>query len=253
MKRTLFLLFCLLLSANVQGQFIPAVPSDKPSDLATVEQSANSSANSPSVSSANSTPVAQKSENLPEKAVSNSAIGLKGFPLKRYASTVFTKWAKVKGEDNCRQAALDYIDLVVALSKDDLLPLEVKKPLDAQIKYRLKSLCVTLTAYNQQHQKARLAAEKAQSVALKNGNNGILAQQGNFANALNPENAQTSNYEKEGQELVELIQKTIRTQTWESNGGPGQIQYWGQQKVLVISQTLEAHEEISALLEMLRR
>ena len=142
-----------------------------------------------------------------------------------------------------------------------------KRVLDDQIKTRLRSLKATIGAYNKQRRMARLAAEKEakkaagipirpQSIKPRQNNNqnndGILAQQGDFANVLG-ENAKTSNYEKEGEELVELIQKTICIDTWEINGGNGTIYYYGPMKAMVVNQTAEVHEEIAQVLEQLRR
>jgi hypothetical protein len=56
-----------------------------------------------------------------------------------------------------------------------------------------------------------------------------------------------------GEELVELIEKTIAPETWESAGGNGSIYYFYPLKVLVIRQTGEVHGHTSGLLDGLRR
>ena len=204
------------------------------------------------------------------KAKKSVIPNLKGDALKDYSKELLKKWARVRdkgNEDDCRQAAREYIGAILALAKDDVMDITSKRVLDDQIKTRLRSLKATIGAYNKQRRMARLAAEKEakkaagipirpQSIKPRQGNNqnndGILAQQGDFANILG-ENAKTSNYEKEGEELVELIQKTVCIDTWEINGGNGTIYYYGPMKAMVVNQTAEVHEEISAVLEQLRR
>ncbi len=53
--------------------------------------------------------------------------------------------------------------------------------------------------------------------------------------------------------LIELITTTIAPTTWDEVGGPGSIAPFETNLSLVISQTQEVHEEISDLLEQLRR
>jgi hypothetical protein len=56
-----------------------------------------------------------------------------------------------------------------------------------------------------------------------------------------------------GQDLVELIQRTIAPSTWDVNGGPGTIRYWRPGAALVIRQTTEVHEDISDFVRQLQR
>jgi general secretion pathway protein D len=53
--------------------------------------------------------------------------------------------------------------------------------------------------------------------------------------------------------LMDLIQSTVAFETWEPQGGAGQIKPFATNLSLVISQTQEVHEEIAELLEQLRR
>ena len=203
------------------------------------------------------------------KAKSSVIPDLKGEELKAYSKGLLRKWVKARdmGEDACHQAAREYIGAILALAKDDVMDITSKRILDDQIKTRLRSLKATIGAYNRRHRMERLVAEKEarkaaglpprpQSIKPRKNNNqnndGILAQQGDFANILG-EDAKTSNNEKEGEELVELIQKTICIDTWEINGGNGTIYYFGPMKSMVVNQSAEVHEEISQVLEQLRR
>jgi hypothetical protein len=54
-----------------------------------------------------------------------------------------------------------------------------------------------------------------------------------------------------GQDLLELIEKTIAPGTWASQGGPGRIYYWRNGRAMVVSQTQEAHEELADLIGQL--
>jgi hypothetical protein len=53
--------------------------------------------------------------------------------------------------------------------------------------------------------------------------------------------------------LIELIQNTVATDTWQDVGGPGSTERFEVNLSLVISQSQEVHEEIEQLLEELRR
>ena len=56
-----------------------------------------------------------------------------------------------------------------------------------------------------------------------------------------------------GQQLVDLIQKTIAPSTWDVNGGLGTIYYWRPGRALVVRQTGEVHEQMGNALGQLRR
>ncbi len=56
-----------------------------------------------------------------------------------------------------------------------------------------------------------------------------------------------------GQDLVDLIQRTIAPTTWDVNGGQGSIYYWSHGRALIIRQTDEVHEQIGGVLEQLGR
>ncbi len=53
--------------------------------------------------------------------------------------------------------------------------------------------------------------------------------------------------------LMELIETTVAPETWESLGGPSNMQPYAQNLSLVISTTTEVHDQIVELLESLRR
>ena len=55
-----------------------------------------------------------------------------------------------------------------------------------------------------------------------------------------------------GWELVELIQRIVAPDFWDSRGGPGSIRYFAMRKVLVIRATTDVHEQVRDLLTALR-
>jgi hypothetical protein len=56
-----------------------------------------------------------------------------------------------------------------------------------------------------------------------------------------------------GQQLIDLIQRTIRPQFWDTNGGPGSMFYYRPLMALVVSATSEVHGNVGGLLDALRR
>ena len=55
-----------------------------------------------------------------------------------------------------------------------------------------------------------------------------------------------------GQDLVELIQRTIAPETWDVNGGRGTIMYYAPLRVLVIRQTAKVHGRVGGVVGGLR-
>ena len=54
-------------------------------------------------------------------------------------------------------------------------------------------------------------------------------------------------------QLVDLIQATVRPESWEANGGTGTIRYFDNGHGLVVSAPEDVHEELDNLLRQLRR
>lgn len=55
------------------------------------------------------------------------------------------------------------------------------------------------------------------------------------------------------QELIDLIQRTIRPDFWDTAGGPGSMFYYRPLMALVVSATSEVHDNVGGLLKALRR
>jgi hypothetical protein len=56
-----------------------------------------------------------------------------------------------------------------------------------------------------------------------------------------------------GQDLVELIQRTIAPSSWDVNGGPGAIVYFSPLKALVVRNRSEIHEQLGDVVGQIRR
>jgi hypothetical protein len=56
-----------------------------------------------------------------------------------------------------------------------------------------------------------------------------------------------------GQQLIDLIQRTISPQFWDTAGGPGSMFYYRPLMALVVSATSEVHGNVGGLLDALRR
>ncbi len=56
-----------------------------------------------------------------------------------------------------------------------------------------------------------------------------------------------------GQELIDLIERTIRPDFWDTAGGRGSMFYYRPLMALVVTATTEVHENVAGLLEGLRR
>ena len=56
-----------------------------------------------------------------------------------------------------------------------------------------------------------------------------------------------------GEELIELIQRTIAPTFWDTAGGPGSMFYFRPLMALVVSATAEVHDNVGGLLGALRR
>ncbi|QDT12571.1 hypothetical protein [Planctomycetes bacterium K23_9] len=56
-----------------------------------------------------------------------------------------------------------------------------------------------------------------------------------------------------GWQLVELIERVVAPDFWDTNGGPGTIQYFAMRRFLVVRATSDVHEQIRDLLRALPR
>lgn len=179
-----------------------------------------------------------------------------GRDLREAVHRALRRWAR-PSEADADPAAREFLTLFDQLQRDSELPSAQREYLQQKVRIRLLELSDQI-ALRIARQKRQADAEQAASVALPADKAQPLAQQMGmaplgpqaragmpFANAMQPEDA--------GQALIDLIQKTIRPQSWDVNGGPGSIYYWYPGRALVIRQTDEVHQEIGGLLDQLQR
>ena len=190
-----------------------------------------------------------------------------GKELYRAVYATLKKWALAKEEIECQQAAIELLSVYEELFGDTQLPEDTQSTLRTLVRCRLKSLSQTLSVYNKKRGDVQRKAAIAQSRAAKRPANlslpdGKAVAEGQAFGAQRGKNpvddnwfgtGSSNNNADCGEDLVELIQNTIRRPTWQANGGNASIYYYRQLRALVVSQTQEGHEEIERLLEALRR
>ncbi len=86
----------------------------------------------------------------------------------------------------------------------------------------------------------------APNARFGNGNFGAN-NRGNGAGGIAAQNGDN------GPALVALIQKTIAPDSWDVNGGPGAVVYYGQSRALVVRQRAEVHEQLDGVIRGLRQ
>lgn len=195
----------------------------------------------------------------------------KGYELRDAVRAALRRWAK-PADAHAEQAARELLGLYRELQADDQLAKAQKEELRTLVRGRLGQLADQIRARLAREQ--RLAQnQRPKSVAAPPDKAGPLAQQwaaagapggmigrggmgfgagpgGGFGQAGFAGQPGTQDY---GQELVDLIQRTIAPRSWDVNGGPGSIYYWYPGRALVIRQTQEVHEQIGGVLEQLGR
>ena len=190
-----------------------------------------------------------------------------GKELYRAVYATLKKWALAKEEADCQQAAVELLYVYEELFGDTQLPEDTQSTLRTLVRSRLKSLAQTLSVYNKKRaneirKEALVQGKKSnqpKNLAVPKGKGeaaGSVLAQRNGGNIENDNWFGTGNSNSNadcGEDLVELIQNTIRRPTWQANGGEASIYYYRQLRALVVNQTQEGHEEIERLLEALRR
>lgn len=152
------------------------------------------------------------------------------------------QWAR-PGDSLADRAARDLLDLFKEVVEHPTLARESRKELALQLRSRLSALAQQITNRD------------AKSVAMPHGNRTILGQAagpgaGMGAGAGNQSNPDAGSA---GQDLVEVIRRTIAPGTWDVNGGQGAIMFWRQGAALVVRQTEEVHAEIGHLIGALEQ
>lgn len=192
------------------------------------------------------------SENQPKSIVPVR----KGKELEVATHQALRRWAKVD-KANSKTAAREFIIVFNELKQDATLARSTRQQLGGQVRNRLIRLSDTI-------QKSDNASSKSKSPAdldaVKN-RPGVLGQFGGGAGNQNVGgqggglggNQSNASPPDHGEDLVDLIHKTISPSSWDINGGPGTIQYWRPGHALVIRASDEVQEEIGGVLDQLHR
>ncbi len=184
----------------------------------------------------------------------------KGKKLEAAVHVALRRWAKTD-KSNAPSAAREFISVFNELKQDTSLARSTRLELGRQIRSRLIHLAEVIRKSN--------AANGISSAPPNLGDiqdrPNILGQMGGGMNQPggmgNPGTRGSGRgfggippngfQQDAGEELVDLIQKTISPASWDINGGPGSIQYWRPGHALVVRASEKVHEEIGGLLGQL--
>lgn len=193
------------------------------------------------------------------------AVVLRGRALSDEASACLRRWAGA-GPSQARQAAADYLRVHDLLVADQSLARSDREVLLQKLRGRLKALLAEL---NKPPAQGRAEAVEPSPLTVQLTRPTVLGQMampggrggagwgmggwqpwgaaGGQGGLGGPAQADAGN------DLAELIQKTIAPSTWNVNGGPGAIYYWSPGRAMVISASRDVHDQLGDLLDQLRR
>jgi len=183
-----------------------------------------------------------------------------GRELESAIHTALRRWAKPT-EAQAEPAARDFLVLYNELQRDTVLARTTRNPLAAKLRGRLAALAQQIEK-QRATANGRPAADRPGSVDLA-GKDGVLAQRGGgwgqpggfgggmgFGGAMGGQGAVKDDA---GEDLVDLIQKTISPGSWDVNGGPGSIYYWRPGRAIVVSAGDDVHDQVGDLLDQMNR
>lgn len=196
-----------------------------------------------------------------------------GRELEEATRAALRRWAKVNDPD-ADQAAREFLVLHDELQRDEKLASALREPLRQKVRGRLMALAQQIA--RRLAIQRRLAEQRGQQPPSVEAG-GVLAQWGGQGGMMGggpmgggmmgggPMGGGMMGggmmggpmigplVEDNGEQLVDLIQKTIAPATWDVLGGPGSIYYWRSGHSLIIRQTDEVHGDIVNLIEQLNR
>ncbi|MDO4585158.1 MAG: hypothetical protein Q4D62_13770 [Planctomycetia bacterium] len=159
-------------------------------------------------------------------------------PLPQRVQQTLKKWSKTPDE-NAEIAARELLLLHEELQTSTELSAKAQKILTQSVQRKLKGLS------------RQISSQAPSQVTLPEGVSEVLGQWNSGNDSLSQRQDELAQIG--GEQLVEVIQKTIRPDSWEENGGHGTIYYWNNHRVLIIRQTQQIHGEVGGVLRQLRR
>lgn len=188
------------------------------------------------------------------------------------------RWARPTDEQ-AEQAGAEFLALYREVDASDQLSTGQQEYLRTRVRSRLMKLSVQIA--KREAIQRRLARDARPGGVDVPAGRGVLAQQGNFGGGAGPGMGGPgmggmagggfgaggfgaggfglgggifgpADYDH-GQELVDLIQKTISPGSWDINGGPGSIYYWRPGRAIVVRQTDEIHGQLGNVLNQLQQ
>jgi hypothetical protein len=155
--------------------------------------------------------------------------------LRREVHDALRHWAR-PGDQQLTEAARELLELYRRVDRDTQLAAASRKELRLKLRSRLAGLAERIAARS-----VVIPADRSKPLAQQIG--GVPA--GSQATGVAAPDA--------GQDMVDLIQKTIAPHTWDVNGGPGVIRFWRPGLALVVYQTGEVHAQIADLAGQLQK
>jgi hypothetical protein len=183
-----------------------------------------------------------------------------GRELQEATRAALRRWARA-GDADANIAAVEFLALYRELQQDTRLSAKQREELRNKVRGRLAHLALQISKVAAKEAKNVKTGPKSVEVA-KDG--AVLGQMGMGFNqqgmgmgmggggAGMPGSGMAADNDA-GQDLVDLIQKTICPQTWDVNGGPSAIYYWKPQRALVIAAPDDVHDQLRDTLEQLER
>jgi len=185
-----------------------------------------------------------------------------GRELESAIHAALCRWAKPT-ETQAEPAARDFLALYNELHRDTVLARTTRDQLAAKLRGRLTALAQQIEKQQATANK-RPAADRPGSVD-RAGKDGVLAQRGGgwgqpggFGGGMGVGGGmgfggQGAVKDDAGDDLVDLIQKTISPGSWDRNGGSGSIYYWRPGRAIVVSAGDDVHDQVGDLLEQMNR
>lgn len=184
-----------------------------------------------------------------------------GRELRDAAREALRRWAQ-PADDELQPAAKDLLVIFRELEADTELAVALREPLLKQVRRRLADLARRLR-YQAAVERRLERENRTETVDTVGGRQPMAQFGGGFPGGMGMQPAvgggplmgmggQGQN-DDHGEQLVDLIQTTIRPNTWERVGGPGSIYYWRPGRAIVVRQMGDVHDEIGDVLRQLER